>query len=96
MIERNSLYHVPYYSKAAFTGSYLGMHYKLQKIKGSESSEDSLCATVWPGPFCFDATPEEQKTSASFEFSNEGISAACDWLNEQYTKNEATYKAVHI
>lgn len=96
MIERNSLYHVPYYNKAAFTGSYQGMHYKLEKIKGTDDTADSLRATVWPGPFCFDATPEEQKESVSFEFSNDGITAACDWLNQQYEKGESLYKTVHI
>ncbi len=96
MIERNSLYHIPYYNKAAFTGSYRGMRYKLEKINGNEEHTDSLKATVWPGPFCFDATSDKKKESESFEFSDNGIAAACDWLNEKYRQNKELYKTAHI
>lgn len=96
MIQRNALYHIPYYNKAAFTGSYQGMHYKLEKIKGNDDTADTLKATVWPGPFCCDATPDEKKEAESFDFSDDGITAACDWLNQKYQEQESLYKSIHI
>lgn len=96
MIQRNALYHIPYYNKAAFTGSYQGMHYKLEKIKGNEDTGDTLKATVWPGPFCCDATPDEKKEAESFDFSEDGITAACDWLNQKYQEQESLYTSIHI
>ena len=102
MIERNALYHVPFYKKTDFTGSYMGMHYKLgkvtieQEVDGSPTQSTLLKATVWPGPFCYDATPDEKKESEAFEFSNDGITAACDWLNRKYSEKEDLYKTCHI
>ncbi len=96
MISRNALYHIPYYNKAAFTGSYLGMRYKLEKVKGDGDSADTLKATVWPGPFCCDATPDEQKEAESFDFSDDGIAAACNWFNQKYQEQEALYRSIHI
>lgn len=96
MIPRNALYSIPYYNKAAFTGSYLGMRYKLEKIKGDGDTADTLKATVWPGPFCFDATPEEQKEAESFDFSDDCITAACSWFNQKYQEQEALYSSIHL
>lgn len=94
MIERDSLYHIPYYKKSAFTGSFQGMHYRIAKINASET--DTLQAAVWPGPYCCDATPDEKKEFESFEFSESGIAAACEWLNQKYEENKETYKSIHI
>ena len=102
MIERKDLYHVPFYKKSDFTGSYKGMHYKLgevtmeQDVDGSTMQSIVLQATVWPGPFCCEATPDEKKESEAFEFSNDGITAACDWLNRKYSEKEDLYKTCHI
>lgn len=37
----------------------------------------------WVGKFAFDATPAEDITSCDMEFSNAGIDAAIDYLNER-------------
>ena len=42
--------------------------------------------TVWPEPYGFDATPEEQKTRTQFAFSEEGIEAGVQWLNEMWAQ----------
>ncbi len=94
MISRNALYHIPYYKKAAFTGSYEGMHYRLALVKNEDSN--TLEAVVWPGPYCHDATPDEKKESERFEFSESGIDDACNWLNQKYEENAETYKSVHV
>ncbi len=36
------------------------------------------------GRFCFDVTPEEQKISEMFPFSEDGLAQGIDWMNEQY------------
>ena len=42
--------------------------------------EDALYAE----PFCWEATPDEQKQSQLFELSNEGIEQAVAWINQKY------------
>jgi hypothetical protein len=79
-----------YFKSQAFTGSLSGMRYLVQKasktvttVDGEEQSSNILEAFVWPEPFSFEHTPDEQKIRMEFEFSEEGISAAVDWINEQ-------------
>lgn len=45
-----------------------------------------LRVTAWPEPYCFDATPDEQKIWKEFPFTEEGIVSGVEWLNEQYGK----------
>ena len=82
MIEKKDLLSLEFYKKAPFTGSFKNMRYRIEK------SEDGafLIATTYPQPFCFDVTPDDQKTSESFEFSDEGLGAVCDWLNSMISK----------
>ena len=59
------------------------MRYRMEKAaKGEE--ETVLLVTVWPEPYGYDATPEEEKIHREFPFSEEGIRSGVDWLNEQY------------
>lgn len=78
MLNKNDLVPINYYKKEPFYGSYLGMRYRIVK------SEDILLATIWPEPYNFDSTPDEQKHSAEFEFSQAGVEQAYAWLEEQY------------
>ncbi|MCD8336949.1 MAG: GNAT family acetyltransferase [Lachnospiraceae bacterium] len=64
--------------KSNFTGSYREMRYNLF-IK-----DEHLVAAAYPQPYCWECTPEEQKTYQSFEVSAEGLDAAVAWLNEAY------------
>ena len=41
-------------------------------------------AIIWPEPFSFDNTPEEQKTTATFPFDEEGKKQMVDWLNQNH------------
>lgn len=57
---------------------------KMQKRDETGTPEgDVLAAVCWHGPYCSDATPDEQKTTAYFPFSKEGLAQAQDWLNAQ-------------
>ena len=48
-----------------------------------EASGDCLAAVFWHGPYCSDATPEEDKTTGYFPFTKEGLARAQEWLNAQ-------------
>lgn len=69
--------------KERFCGSHCGMRYMLCR------AEDQLQATVYPEPFSWEATPQEQKQSELFELSDEGIEQAVKWINQKYTQFQA-------
>lgn len=76
----------------AFSGSYKGMRYKVIQLKeqkdeeGNVISEKSLETYIWPEPFGFDKTADDQKIRRLFPFSEEGRRAVVDWLNEMHEK----------
>lgn len=94
MIERIDLFQIPFYKKTCYTGSYLGMHYKIEHVK--EEDNECLRATTWPGPYCYASTDDSKKTSADFAFTTEGIDEACVWLNEQYEAHTDIWSTVHM
>lgn len=57
------------------------MRYCLEKKTGEEEETEELLVTVWPGPYGYDATPEEKKRTETFAFSEEGIESAIGWMN---------------
>lgn len=69
-----------YIKKERFTGSYCGMRYLYEKVEKEEGKV--ICARHWPEPFCFEKTDEEKIISNEFEFSQEGLDAAIDWLDK--------------
>lgn len=68
--------------KEDFTGSHKGMRFMLHMETVEE--ERKLQVYLWSEPFCFTATPDDQKISAFFAFSEEGLAQAIDWMNENY------------
>ena len=86
MITAEDILNLNFYKKERFTGSYLGMRYPIQKEKDGDGDDaaDCLCAYAWPGPYIFSNTPDEQKVSARFPFSDEGRHQVVDWLNDLY------------
>lgn len=94
MIERSDVLSIPYLKKTTFTGSSRGMRFLLRMEKGEE--QNTLTATCWAEPYSFDATKAEDKISEAFEFSEEGIQKAVDWLNEVWQqKKEVFLEAKH-
>lgn len=59
------------------------MRYLVKKEK-DDAENDIFRATVWPGPYNFSTTPDDQKISATFPFTEEGRQQAVDWMNEQW------------
>lgn len=80
-IPRSDILPIPFLRKSPFTGSFEGMRYRLERIEGEDGAE-ALLAQIWEGPYCFDVSTEEQRQTAEFPFSEEGICQSVDWLNE--------------
>lgn len=79
MIERQDILSMEYLKKTEFTGSHRGMRYRLEGVTAGE--EKKLRVTVWPEPFNFFTTPEEEKESAEFSFDEDGVVEAVAWMN---------------
>ncbi len=50
----------------------------------SDESKENFFVSVYPEPWSFENTPEEEKLSASFPMTEEGMDSAVQWLFEQY------------
>lgn len=101
-IEVTDLFNINFYKTDPFFGSFKGMNYRIIKYApepDSDAQDDSvkhkpneltlyLRVTHWPGPYIYDATPDEEKNSKDFPFSNEGLAQATDYLNQVW---EETY-----
>lgn len=83
MINRSDILSMEYLKITEFTGSHQGMRYRLEGITETDENGGGkrLRATVWPEPFNFHTTPEDRKTSAEFDFSDDGVQDAVDWMN---------------
>lgn len=51
---------------------------------GGNRGRKKLKVYLWSEPFGFEATPEKEKISQLFLFSEEGLAEAIDWMNENY------------
>ena len=71
MIARTDIFNINFYKKERFHGSYKGMHYRIEKY----------------APDNFDTTPDERKTSASYPFTDDGLTEVCDYLNKFHTEH---------
>lgn len=82
MIQREDILSMEYLKKTEYTGCHQGMRYRLEQAK-DEAGEKVLKVTVWPEPFNFFTTPEEDKTSEFFSFSEDGVIDAIGWMNNR-------------
>ena len=92
MIQREDILSMEYLKKTEYTACHQGMRYRLEQ-SSDEAGEKKLKVTVWPEPFNFASTPEEQKQYEKFPFSEEGLCRIADWLNERY--EEGSYDTGH-
>ncbi len=79
MIQREDILSMEYLKKTEYTGCHQGMRYRLEKMENDEGKK--LLVTVWPEPFNFASTPEEQKTRETFSFDEDGVVDAIAWMN---------------
>jgi len=82
MINKEHFHIFNYVKKEEYTASMDGMRYMLKKKDTDDGT--LLEVIIWPQPYCYAKTPEENKQRTTFEFSPAGVDAAADWLNEQY------------
>lgn len=82
MLKRSEILSLEYIKKTAFSGSFEGVRFRLQKKEQDDGVVLEACA--WPEPYSFDKTAEDQKTYAVFPFDEGGVLTAVDWLNEQH------------
>ena len=87
-LQRSGFMPINYLKKESFTGSFLGMRYKMMKaqIEEEDHQKDVLRVVHWPEPYGFDATDEEKKRQKDFSFDEDGIQQGIDWLNQSYTE----------
>ncbi|MEH2945919.1 GNAT family acetyltransferase [Sporofaciens sp. JLR.KK001] len=64
--------------KEPFSGSHCGMRYYLTL------TDERLTVYLYPEPWCFEATPEDQKERNDFPFTQEGLDEAVVWMNERF------------
>jgi hypothetical protein len=87
MITREEFLSLNFVKKEDFTGSHKGMRFMLHQAtveNGDGGEEKKLQAYIWSEPLGFVATPDEKKKSEFFEFSEEGLAKAIEWMNENY------------
>ena len=67
-----------------FSGSYKGMNYRLDPVKGDAEKEVAphLDACIWEGEKCSELS--EMKAVTEFPLDKDGLVAAEDWLRTQY------------
>lgn len=82
MLTRGDFLSLNFVKKEDFTGSHKGMRFMLHQETVDE--EKKLKVYLWSEPFGFDATPDDEKISELFEFSEDGLSNAIEWMNEKY------------
>lgn len=84
-VKKESFVPMAFFKKEAHTGSFKGMRYRVIK------SEDQFEAVVYPEPYCFEATPDENKVKNTFPFTEEGRESVVNWLNDQYDSRKAEW-----
>ena len=84
-VKKESFVPMAFFKKEAYTGIFKGMRYRVIK------SEDQFEAVVYPEPYCFEATPDENKVKNTFPFTEEGRESVVNWLNDQYDSRKAEW-----
>ncbi len=81
MIKREDILSMEYLKKTEFTGCHQGMRFRLEKHSKEDGTE--LLVTIWPEPFNYFSTPEEQKERNAFSFDEDGVVDAIAWMNDK-------------
>ena len=68
--------------KEPFSGSHNGMRYLFRGDDGKNST--TFTVFIYPVPWCFEQTPEDQIEQENFPLSEEGMDLAIAWLLEKF------------
>lgn len=89
-ILRESLWGLSHYRYGeAYFGSCNGMRYRLAREPlflakdEADKIEPRLKASVWPEPYAYAYTDKELISEAFFSFSEDGMTQACRYFNDQ-------------
>ena len=92
---------IPYggLKKEPFSGTHHGMRYFFRGDDGKSST--TFTVFIYPEPWCFEDTPEEEKEQKTFPLSDEGMDEAIAWLFERFETEKskwlnASRDAMHI
>lgn len=91
MIDKETFHPLNFIKKEEYSGSMDGMRYLLKKV--TFEGETKMRVTVWPEPFGIHKTPVEDTISVDLPLTEEGVSEAADWLNEQYETGKEKWLA---
>ena len=80
MLETSGL-STKFLKKETFSGSHNGMRYTIKK------TDEGMIVYVYAEPWAFEITKEEDRLIKNFDFSDDGVNEAIEWLNETYTAN---------
>lgn len=81
MIKEDDILSLEYLKKTEFTGSHQGMRYRLACVTIEDKKR--LLVHVWPEPYNFVTTPDDQKQHEEFDFTHDGIMDAVSWMNDR-------------
>ena len=73
--------------KEAGTGSYRGMRWRIEK-----NGDGELMVTIFPEPKSYICTPDSEKESRIFPFSEEGHRLMVRWMEEQYEEQRERWE----
>ncbi|MCQ2507224.1 MAG: GNAT family acetyltransferase [Dorea sp.] len=74
--------------KEPFSGSHHGMRFYMKK------SDEGFDVWTYPEPWCFEQTPEEDKTKNTFPLTAEGLEEAMAWLNQCFDANQEKWEDI--
>lgn len=91
MLELKDFMPINFLKKEKFTGCHKGLRFRMEKLE--ENEETFLFVSVWPEPYSYDFTPEEEKEHLKTSFDADGIARGVDWINERLTEKKERWKA---
>lgn len=92
MLELKDFMPINFLKKEKFTGSHKGMRFRMEKAETEGEEKPRLKVTVWPEPYGYDATPQEEKRELLVDFDADGLGEGVGWINEQFEKEQARWK----
>lgn len=78
-LTKHSMLKISYLNKLPFKGSHQGVRFIFQK---TDDNKLSLC--TYPDEFCFEKTEDSLKKFYEFEYTEDGIQKAIDFMNEEF------------
>lgn len=92
MLDLKDFMPVNFLKKEKFTGSHKGMRFRMEKQDLEEGTK--LKVSVWPEPYSYDATAEEERESLLLSFDEDGIAQGVDWINRQFEEQQPRWRVV--